>query len=134
MARNRVEYHIPVDCTHSLDVQAGQVVKIGEPVKITGNFQVARAGAGELAVGVVVGGTVGINGVSPGFEGDKKHTATVVIQKPLVHMVVGGAVTAGTKVEVGTAGKLVANATGEPIGIAVSGATADGQSIVVALL
>lgn len=132
MAQNKVEYHIPRDSRHSLDVQAGQVVKIGDPVKITGDFEVAVAGAGELAVGVVYGGTVGIDGVNVGFDGDKNHTVTVIVHKPLVYMTAGGAVTAGAKLEVGASGKVVTLSAGEQIGQAITGGALN-EKIVVAL-
>lgn len=131
MARNKVEVHIQSGAFHTFKVAEGEVVKIGDPVAVKGDMVVGVAGAGDLALGVAYGGTVGI---AHQFDGDKGEVVTVVVNKPLVYLTAGGAVTAGAKVEVGAGAKVVAHDAGEALAIALTGAVADGDTIVGALL
>lgn len=80
MARNFVEVHIDDASLFSYRVKAGQNIKIGELVEISGDLEVQKAGAGSVKViGIVFSGTVGIDGINDGYDGDKKHVVTVAL-------------------------------------------------------
>lgn len=80
MARNFVEVHIDDASLFSYRVKAGQNIKIGELVEISGDLEVQKAGAGSVKViGIVFSGTVGVDGINDGYEGDKKHVVTVAL-------------------------------------------------------
>ena len=80
MARNFVEVHIDDASLFSYRVKAGQTLKIGELVEISGDLEVQKAGAGSVKViGIVFSGTVGVDGINDGYEGDKKHVVTVAL-------------------------------------------------------
>jgi Uncharacterized conserved protein (DUF2190) len=134
--RNKVEYHIQDGSLHSFKVQAGQTVKIGEIVEIASDLKVQRAGATSTKViGVVYSGTVGIDGVNVGYQGDKGDVATVIVLKPLVYMPAGSAVTAGAVVKSDANGKIAPLVAGTDsdlarVGIALTGATAGSDAIV----
>lgn len=140
--RNRVEYRIPEDAGHTFKVKAGQVIKVGELAEITGDFEVQRASAdSKKVVGVVYSGTVGVDGVNVGYQGDKGDVVTVVLLKPLVYLTAGGTIAVGDKVKSGANGqavKQVATATyvadeeKQVVGMALTGATS-GNKFVVAL-
>jgi hypothetical protein len=134
MARNKVEYHIQAEATFTFKVEAGQTLKIGQPVAVTGDMKVGLAGAGERALGIVYSGTVGIDGVNVGYQGDKGDVVTVVVNKPLVYVTAGGAVTAGADLEVGAGGKFVTATTGAVVAHALTQAQADGNEIIAVLL
>lgn len=133
MARNKVEYHIQEGSFHTFKVASGQTVKIGEPVKVTGDMEVSLAGAGEKAIGIVYSGTVGKDGISVGYEGNEGDVATVIALKPIVYLTAGGAIPAGAPVQVGSAGKFIhrdgTTNTGEVVAHSLSEATADGDVI-----
>jgi hypothetical protein len=104
MAKNFVENHIQAGAFHTFKVNAGSVIKIGQLVKVVGNRTVAPTSAtGDIAIGVVYSGTVGIDGINDGYVGDNGDVVTVVILKPFVYLEAGGAITAGALVK-GTAG------------------------------
>lgn len=80
MARNFVEVHIDDASLFSYRVKAGQTLKIGELVELSGDLEVQKAGAGSVKViGIVFSGTVGIDGINDGYKGDKKHVVTVAL-------------------------------------------------------
>lgn len=137
MARNKVEYHIQDGALHTFKVKAGQTVKIGELVEVTGDMEVQRAGATSTkVVGVVYSGTVGIDGVGTGYKGDNKDVVTVVVLKPLVYIPAGSAVTAGAVVKSDANGKIAPLVAGTDsdlayVGVALTGATAGSDAIVM---
>jgi hypothetical protein len=133
MAQNKIEYHIQSGAFFTFKVDAGATLFIGQPVKVVGDMTVALAGAGEEAVGVVYSGTVGIDGVNAGYKGANGDVVTVVLNKPIVYLTAGGAITAGSDVEVGAGGKFVTKATGVAVAKALSGAGADGDKFIAYL-
>ncbi|AVO23019.1 hypothetical protein [Bacillus phage Anath] len=139
--QNKVELNIPSGALFPFKVQAGQTVKIGQVVEIAGNraVQVAPADSKKV-IGVVYSGTVGIDGINVGYQGDKDDVATVVVMKPMVYLEAGASITAGDLVKSFGTGKitkldLATPATNTPdmlVGRAVSGGSA-GQKVIVAL-
>jgi hypothetical protein len=122
--RNFVEYHIQEGAFHTFKVDAGQNIKIGQMVAITGDRAVSVAGAGDNAIGVVYSGTVGLDGLNDGYEGDNGDVVTVIVLKPLVYLEAGGAITAGADLASGANGTVVAgDGTAPKVGTAVAGAT-----------
>lgn len=106
MAQNRVEYHIQDGAIFTFKVKAGQTVKIGEIVELTGDREVQTAAANsQKVVGVAYGGTVGKDGVNVGFKGDEGDVVSVVVFKPFVYLTASGAVTAGSFLKAAAAGK-----------------------------
>ncbi|AMR60054.1 hypothetical protein LEO2_15 [Bacillus phage Leo2] len=139
MAQNRVEVHIPHTANFTFKVQAGQNVKIGDFVELSGDREVKPAAAGsKKVIGMVYSGSVGIDGVNDGYSGDKGQVATVVVNKPLVYATVtdSAPVAAGDPLKV-TSAKRVATL-GEDdtldmkVGTAVT-AGGTGQKIVILL-
>ncbi|AYP68715.1 hypothetical protein BpsS36_00009 [Bacillus phage vB_BpsS-36] len=136
MAQNKVEYHIQSGAFFTFKVKADETLKIGQLVELTGDRTVGVAQAGsEKAVGVVYGGTVGVDGIGEGFKGERGDVVTVVILKPFVYLTAGGNVTAGQHLKAGANGNAVAMA-GEDtftqkIGTAITGATSGGTIIAV---
>jgi hypothetical protein len=114
MARNFVEYHIQEGAFHTFKVNAGETVKIGQLVSVKGNRTVGVAGAGDDALGVVYSGTVGLDGVNDGYQGDNGDVVTVVVLKPLVYLEAGAGVTAGSALEAGANGTAINNAGTNP--------------------
>ncbi|QFG05160.1 hypothetical protein 056SW001B_17 [Bacillus phage 056SW001B] len=140
MAQNLVEYHIQDGAIFTFKVAAGQTVKIGEFVEISGNQTVSPAADGSTkVVGIVYSGTVGIDGVGVGYSGDQKHVVSVVALKPIVYAKAAGAIAAGDSLQTAGSGKQVATldtatATGfEKIGMALTGASAAGEEVIVML-
>ncbi|MGG5739684.1 hypothetical protein [Bacillus cereus group sp. IBL03679] len=139
--RNRVELNIPEDGIFTFKVKAGQTVKVGELVEITGDFEVQRASADSKKVfGVVYSGTVAIDGVNVGYQGDKGDSVSIAF-KGLLYVIAGGTIVAGDKVKAGANGaavKQVATATyvadeeKQVVGTALTGATS-GNKFIVAL-
>jgi hypothetical protein len=127
MARNFVEYHIQDGAFHTFKVDAGQTVKIGQLVELTGELAVSVAGAGADALGVVYSGTVGIDGLNDGYKGDNGDVVTVIVLKPLVYLEAGASVTAGNALEAGANGVAIPNAGTNPkVGTALkSGASGE---------
>lgn len=125
MAQNLVEYHIQDGAIFTFKVKAGENVKIGQLVELTGDREVAvPAGLSTKLVGVVYGGTVGIDGVTVGFNGDNGDVVSVVVLKPFVYLEAGEAITAGNLLSSGANG--VAMTTGateaNKVGLAIQGA------------
>ncbi|MBL5777000.1 hypothetical protein HV436_01450 [Bacillus sporothermodurans] len=133
MARNKVEYHIQEGAFHTFKVKAGQTIKIGQPVVVSGDMTVSLAGAGTEAIGIVYSGTVGLDGVNDGYKGDNGDVVTVIVLKPIVYLTAGGAVTAGDNVEVGAGGKFIKQATGAKVAKALTGASGDGVAFTAIL-
>lgn len=129
MAKNKVEVHIQPGAFFTFKVNAGETLQEGNFVKVTGNREVGAAGAGEDAIGMVYSGTVGKHE----FKGDDNDVVTVVVLKPFVHMVAGGAIAAGADIELGTGHKVVTLATGVKVGKAITEAAADGDEIIAML-
>ncbi|MEM3646589.1 MAG: hypothetical protein QW334_00390 [Thermofilum sp.] len=94
----------------------GQVVKISAAATLDGPTVVAST-AGAVALGVAI---------ETGAQG---NYVGVLIYGP-VKVTGGGSISAGGKVEPG-AGKVVALSTGTPIGTALTGASADGDTLLV---
>ncbi len=137
MAQNRVEVNIQDGALHTFKVKAGAVIKIGELVEISGDLEVQKAGATSTKViGIVYSGTVGIDGLNVGYEGDKKHVVTVVMLKPQVYLKAGtGGLTAGAIAKSDANGlgvNLVAGTDSDlaRVGIVIKGATAGNYGIV----
>jgi hypothetical protein len=137
MARNNVEYHIQAGAFHTFKVAAGQTIRIGQIVELTGDLTVGVAGAdSDSVVGVVYSGTVGIDGLTDGYKGDNGDVVTVVVLKPFVYLTADGAITAGAILTAGANGRAVAGATptvGTRVGIAVTGAATAGEKFVAML-
>lgn len=136
MANNLVEYHIQDGAIFTFKVAQGQNIKIGQVVEITGDREVSVAGVDADALGVVYGGTVGIDGIGEGFEGDKEHVVSVVVFKPFVYLEAGGAITAGARLTAGANGTAVvggAEAVGPAFAKAIQGADS-GERFVAFLL
>jgi len=140
MAQNLVEVHIADASMFSFKVKAGQVVKVGELVEISGDIEVQRAGAGsEKVLGIVYGGTVGIDGINDGFEGDKKHVVTVVLigKANQVYVKAGtGGLVAGDAVKSDASGQGVKATLGTDsahavVGLVIKGAVAGERAIVL---
>lgn len=129
MARNKVEYHIQDGAFHTFKVASGQTLKIGQPVKVTGEMTVSLAGNGEPAIGVVYSGTVGKDGLNVGYSGNEGDVVTVIVLKPIVYLTAGMAISPGFHIQVGDAGKFIhrdgTTNTGEIVGIALTSANAD---------
>ena len=129
MALNKVEYHIQEGAFHTFKVASGQTIKIGQPVVVTGDMLVSLAGTGADAIGIVYSGTVGLDGLTVGYQGDNGDVVTVIALKPIVYLTAGAAVAAGNPIQVGSAGKFVysdgTTYTGVIIGKALSGAVVD---------
>ena len=129
MARNKIEYHIQEGAFHTFKVASGETIKIGNPVVVTGDLSVSLAGKGTDAIGIVYSGTVGLDGLTVGYQGDKGDVVTVIVLKPIVYLTAGATVAAGNDVQVGSAGKFVysdgTTYTGVIIGKALSGAVVD---------
>jgi len=129
MALNKVEYHIQEGAFHTFKVASGQTIKIGQPVVVTGDMLVSLAGTGADAIGIVYSGTVGLDGLTVGYQGDNGDVVTVIVLKPIVYLTAGATVAAGNDVQVGSAGKFVysdgTTYTGVIIGKALSGAVVD---------
>jgi hypothetical protein len=130
MARNFVEYHIQEGAFHTFKVDAGETIRIGQLVSVTGDKAVSLAGAGDEAIGVVYSGTVGLDGLKDGYKGDNGDVVTVIVLKPLVYLQAGGAISAGANLKAGADGKAVALAgdgsdVALKVGKALAGASAD---------
>jgi len=129
MARNKIEYHIQEGAFHTFKVASGETIKIGNPVVVTGDLSVSLAGKGTDAIGIVYSGTVGLDGLTVGYQGDKGDVVTVIVLKPIVYLTAGATVTAGNDVQVGASGKFLyadgTTNTGVVIGKALSGAVVD---------
>ncbi|AGY46816.1 hypothetical protein Blastoid_17 [Bacillus phage Blastoid] len=139
MAQNKVEVHIPHTAFFTFKVAAGQVLKIGDWVELTGDREVSAASAGsKKVVGMVYSGSVGLDGTNDGYKGDNGNVVTVVVNKPLIYATVtdSAPVTAGDSLKV-TSAKRVAtlgetDTLDQKVGMAVtSGGT--GQKIVILL-
>jgi hypothetical protein len=135
MARNFVEYHIQEGAFHTFKVLAGQVIKIGQPVVISGDKSVSLAGSGEKAIGIVYSGTVGKDGLNVGYEGDEGDVVTVVLLKPIVYVEAGGTITAGNPLQVGSNGQFLhrdgTTNTGEVVATAVTGGVAGDRIVAI---
>lgn len=108
MAQNYVEYHIQSGAFHTFKVKAGETVKIGQVVEVTGEREVAVAAAdSQKAIGVVYSGSVGVDGINEGYKGDNDDVVTVVALKPLVYLEAGAAVSAGDLLKSGGDGVVV---------------------------
>lgn len=139
MARNKVEYHIQAGSTFTFKVKAGSTVKIGDVVEISGSREVTTAATGsEKVAGVVYAGTVGVDGVNVGFQGDRGDVAVVIILKPFVYMTASAAIAAGDNLKAAGANKVAKldSATDKfttKIGLAITPASAANDVILVAL-
>lgn len=140
MARNFVEYHIQEGAFHTFKVTAGQTIKIGQLVSISGDRSVSVAGAGSKAIGVVYSGTVGKDGINVGYLGSEGDVVTVIVLKPLVYLQAGGTIVAGDTLSAGASGKAVkfvesgtyvANSGDIVIGTALEGAVLDARFLAV---
>jgi predicted acyltransferase (DUF342 family) len=136
MARNKLEYHIQSGSFQTFAVKAGQTVKIGEIVEVSGDLEVQRATATSTKVlGVVYSGTVGVDGVTVGYQGNNKEKVTVIVLKPIVYLPAGATVTAGAVLKSDANGKIAPLVIGTDndnarVGIALTGATAGNDAIV----
>lgn len=140
MAKNLVEYHIQDGAIFTFHVAAGHTIKIGEFVEISGDRIVSAAQDGSTkVVGIVYSGTVGVDGVNVGYRGDHGEVVSVVALKPIVYAKAAGAIAAGDSLQTAGSGKHVATldtatATGfEKIGMALTGASAAGEEVIVML-
>lgn len=133
MAQNLVEYHIQDGAIFTFKVKAGQTIKIGQLVTISGDLEVSVAGADADVLGVVYGGTVGKDGVGVGFVGNEGDVVSVVVFKPFVYLEAGGAITAGARLTAGASGKAVTGGTGQVFAKAIQSAS-NGQRFVAILL
>jgi hypothetical protein len=79
-----------------------------------GDMTVVKAGAGVDPLGIVV--------VAP-----EMNLVTVLMNKPVVELTAGGAVTAGNEVEIGASG-VIPKATGVGVGIALKSATSGNKT------
>jgi len=140
MANNIVEVHIADASMFTFKVKAGQVVKIGELVEVSGDIEVQRAGAGsEKVLGIVYSGTVGIDGLADGYDGDKKHVATVVLigKANQVYVKAGtGGLVAGDSIKSDATGQGVKATLGTDsahaiVGLVIKGAVAGERAIVL---
>lgn len=128
MALNKVEYHVQSGAFFTFKVQAGQTVKIGEIVEIVGDRTVKTAVADSQApVGVVYSGTVGVDGVTTGYQGNNGDVVTVIVLKPIVYLTAGATVAAGNQLKTGANGTAVpatvaTDLYNERVGIAITGA------------
>lgn len=101
MAQNLVEIHVPESANHSFAVAAGANVKIGDFVSLTSDGAVEPVATGRTnsnkVIGMVYSGTVGVDGVNAGYDGNRGDVVTVIVNKPLVYATVadGATVTAG---------------------------------------
>lgn len=139
--QNKVEYHIQSGSFFTFKVQPTKTVKIGDVVELSGDRTVQQAAASSKKVmGVVYSGTVGVDGVNVGYQGDRGDVATVIVNKPFVYLVADGAITAGDKLQAGANGaakKQTATATyvqdeeKAVFGMAITGATAGNKFIAV---
>jgi hypothetical protein len=138
MARNKLERHIQAGAFHTFKVKAGSTLKIGDIVEVSGDLEVTKAGATSTKViGVVYSGTVGIDGVTDGYQGNNGDVVTVITLKPQVYMTTGGAVTAGQVLKSDANGKIVPLVIGTDndnarVGLALT-AGASGADVVVLL-
>ena len=109
MAKNYIEYHIQEGAMMTYKVDAGENVKIGDFVEVTGDRIVSVASAGSnKVVGQVYSGTVGIDGLNDGYEGDKNHVVTVIALKPYTYVKAGtGGINAGDNLKAGANGSVV---------------------------
>ncbi|WPF64865.1 head scaffolding protein [Staphylococcus phage MVC_VPHSA2] len=139
MARNKVEYHIQAGSTFTFKVKAGSTLKIGDVVEISGAREVTTAAAGsEKVAGVVYSGTVGVDGVNVGYQGDRGDVVTVIILRPFVYMTASAAIPAGAQLKAAGANKVAAIDTAtdkftSKIGLAITPASAANDVILVAL-
>lgn len=143
MALNSVERHIQAGGLFTFKVAAGQTIKIGQLVEISGDQTVSLAATdSKKVIGVVYSGTVGVDGVTTGYVGNSGDVVTVVTLRPIVYLTAGAAITAGAYLKAGTAGKAVAHAdTGtyvagefkQVFGIALTAASGDNQVFLAAL-
>lgn len=122
MAQNLVEIHVPESANHSFAVAAGANVKIGDFVSLTSDGAVEPVATGKensnKVIGMVYSGTVGVDGVNAGYDGNRGDVVTVIVNKPLVYATVtsNGPVAAGDYL-VTTSAKRVATydpPTGDP--------------------
>lgn len=101
MAQNLVEIHVPESANHSFAVAAGANVKIGDFVSLTSDGAVEPVATGRAnsnkVIGMVYSGTVGVDGVNAGYDGNRGDVVTVIVNKPLVYATVADSapVTAG---------------------------------------
>jgi hypothetical protein len=108
MARNFVEYHIQEGAFHTFKVKAGQTIKIGQFVEVSGDREVSVASAGSnKVIGQVYSGTVGLDGLTDGYKGDNGDVVTVIALKPLTYVEAGTSVVAGDNLKANTSGNVV---------------------------
>jgi hypothetical protein len=133
MARNKVEYHIQDGSLHTFKVKAGQTVKIGQLVEIQGDMEVGLPSAltSQKVIGLVYSGTVGVDGLNVGYQGNNGDVATVIVLKPIVYINAGEALVAGDAVQSSTAGKAVKVTTGNKIGLVLKGASSGADATVL---
>jgi Uncharacterized conserved protein (DUF2190) len=133
MARNKVEYHIQDGSLHTFKVKAGQTVKIGELVEIQGDMEVGlpSALASQKVIGQVYSGTVGIDGLSVGYQGNNGDVATVIVLKPITYVTAGENLVAGDVVQSNTTGKAVKITTGNKVGLVLKGASSGADATVL---
>ena len=143
MALNSVERHIQAGGLFTFKVAAGQTVKVGQLVEISGDQTVSLASAdSKKVIGVVYSGTVGVDGVGTGYVGNNGDVVTVVSLRPIVYLTAGAAITAGSFIKAGTAGKAIAHADGgayvagefkQVVGMAITAASGDGVTFLATL-
>lgn len=99
---------------------ADTTLKEGDFVVVTGDMTVSKAGAGAEADGIVI----------VGYE---FGLVSVLMNKPVVEVTAGGAISAGADVEINASQQVVTKSTGVKAGIALKPTTAAGQKTWVAL-
>lgn len=99
---------------------ADTTLKEGDFVVVSGDMTVSKAGAGAEADGIVV---------VPYEMG----LVSVLMNKPVVEVTAGGAISAGADVEINASQQVVTKSTGVKVGIALKATTGAGQKTWVAL-
>jgi Uncharacterized conserved protein (DUF2190) len=133
MARNKVEYHIQDGSLFTFKVKAGQTVKIGDLVEIQGDMEVGLPSAltSQKVIGQVYSGTVGIDGLGVGYQGNNGDVATVIVLKPITYVTAGENLVAGDVVQSNTTGKAVKITTGNKVGLVLKGASSGADATVL---
>jgi hypothetical protein len=133
MARNKVEYHIQDGSLHTFKVKAGQTVKIGQFVEIQGDMEVGTPSAltSQKVIGQVYSGTVGVDGLNVGYQGNNGDVATVIVLKPITYVTAGENLVAGDVVQSNTTGKAVKITTGNKAGLVLKGASSGADATVL---
>lgn len=116
----------PVDPKNSIIIRAkaggsiskGQLVKVSAAADLDGPTVVATAAGTDVGLGVA------IEAASSG------EYLSVLVYGP-VKATAGGAVTAGAKLDPAAGGKVAAHGTGTIVGTALTGASADGDTLLV---